>query len=96
MTLMVIDLYFLVIHFNYQRVTSILMAALAGIITADFASGIVHWAADSWGSIELPIFGKVRMSHVHLHSDWSLIGNLIKKGKPGLSIEDLLLQSTKV
>ena len=51
----------MIIHFKFERVTTIFLAALAGIITADFASGMVHWAADTWGSIELPIIGKVSL-----------------------------------
>lgn len=39
----------------------VIAAAFCGIITADFGSGLVHWAADTWGSVELPIIGKVNI-----------------------------------
>ena len=61
---MIVNLYFMVAYFNYEHLPSILLAAVAGIFTADFASGIVHWAADTWGSIELPVLGKVSFQDI--------------------------------
>lgn len=45
-----------------DRISTVIFSAVCGILTADFGSGMVHWAADSWGSIELPILGKVSIS----------------------------------
>lgn len=39
-----------------------------GMVSADFLSGLVHWGADSWGSVDLPIIGKVRCSCYALHN----------------------------
>jgi plasmanylethanolamine desaturase len=57
--LMAVNMFFLVLHFKIEKLSTVVVAAFCGIITADLASGIVHWGADTWGSVDLPIFGKV-------------------------------------
>ncbi|XP_052230256.1 plasmanylethanolamine desaturase-like [Dreissena polymorpha] len=42
----------LVIYFKGENWVVILGAAVLGILSADFLSGLVHWGADSYGSVE--------------------------------------------
>jgi len=40
-----------------ERPWVVLTAVLLGYLAADLVSGMVHWAADTWGSTDLPILG---------------------------------------
>lgn len=63
MTLMLVNSIFILIRLRIENLSSMVVAAFCGIVTADFGSGLVHWAADTWGSVELPILGKVNGSY---------------------------------
>ena len=48
----------LVARFHQADLIGILGAVIFGGLVADFLSGMAHWAADTWGTIDMPVLGK--------------------------------------
>lgn len=65
--LILINAYFLVKHFNPSNWLMVLLCGLGGILLADLLSGVVHWGADSYGSVDIPVLGKALLRPFREH-----------------------------
>jgi ubiquitin-conjugating enzyme E2 variant len=43
------------------------LVVLAALLLADFASGLVHWGADTWGSERMPVLGRRFLHPFRVH-----------------------------
>ena len=43
------------------------IALVAGVATADFLSGLIHWSADTWGRDDLPLVGQRLLVPFRVH-----------------------------
>lgn len=56
---MAVNTFFVIYYIRLENLSTIVIAAICGIVLADFTAGFVHWVADTWGSTDLPLIGKV-------------------------------------
>ena len=58
------------------------LALVAAMIVADFLSGLVHWGADTWGTVETPLLGTslIRSFREHLATREDFLTLVGRKG----------------
>lgn len=60
-------LYLLFVDFQSFYLGFVFLAFFLAILTVDFLSGLLHWAADTWGTVKWPLVGKSIIQSFRLH-----------------------------